>query len=119
MSDIQKSKNIPEKILNSIFVDDAVTEVLKSQAPEEGLENGRRGTVATPQQICGYRRRNENIIVDKIDEWTDPRIRTLKIDGYHTLIKNEAKREKDEISQRKAHRGKRSTKSLIRRANRK
>ena len=48
----------------------AVGEQLKSQVAEDGLEKGRRGTIATPQQIVGYRRRPENILAGMIkDEW--------------------------------------------------
>jgi len=51
-------------------VGQAVGEQLKSQVAENGLEKGRRGTIATPQQIVGYRRRPENILVGMIkDEW--------------------------------------------------
>jgi len=94
---------------------------MKSRTPEKGLENGKRGTVATPQQIGGYRRRPEDIIVDKIDTWLNPEFRDRKINGYYVMIKNILKREKEEkaSSKSKTHRGRRSPESLARRANRK
>jgi len=119
MSDILKNKNIPAKILKNIFIDDAVAEQKKSRAAEDELNKGKRGTIATPQQICGYRRRVESVIINKMDEWADPKIRALKIVGYHTMIKNISKREKEANLKRKAHRGRRSQASINRRTNRK
>lgn len=58
------------KIRKTVAVSRAVIEQLKSQAPENGLEKGKRGTVAIPQQIVGSRRSTENIFAGMIkDEW--------------------------------------------------
>jgi len=58
------------KIRRTTAISHAIGEQLKSQVAEDGLENRRRGTIATPQQIVGYRRRPENILTGMIkDEW--------------------------------------------------
>ncbi len=58
------------KIRKKSFINEALAEQLKSQGSEDGLEKGGRGTVATEQQIVGYRRRQENILVGMIkDVW--------------------------------------------------
>lgn len=58
------------KINKITAFDQAIAEQLKSQAAEDGLEKGRRGTIATHQQIVGYRRRPENIFASMIkDVW--------------------------------------------------
>jgi len=58
------------KIKKKSLICEAVAEQLKSQAAEDGLEKGGRGTVAMEQQIVGYRRRTENVFASMIkDEW--------------------------------------------------
>lgn len=46
------------------LIEEAIAEQLKSQAADEGLEKGKRGTIATPQQIVGSRRRTEKVFLD-------------------------------------------------------
>lgn len=51
-------------------VGQAMDEQFNGQAAEHGLEKGKRGTIATPQQMAGYRRSTENIFVGMIkDTW--------------------------------------------------
>jgi len=46
------------------FIEKAIDEQLKSHAPEDGIEKGKRGTIATPQQMMGSRRRTEKIFIE-------------------------------------------------------
>ena len=58
-----RQRGSQEILITSAVMEEAIGEQLKSQAAEEGIENGERGTVATPQQIVGYRRGTENIFI--------------------------------------------------------
>ena len=51
-----------EILTRSAIFQAAVNEQLKSQAAEDGLEKGKRGSKATPQQIIGCRRSQEKIL---------------------------------------------------------
>lgn len=47
-------------------LDLAIGEQLKSQSPEQGIENGKRGTVATRSQLAGYRRSIQQILIEMV-----------------------------------------------------
>lgn len=53
-------------VIKLAILDEAVGEQMKSQAADDGLEKGKRGTKVIPAQIVGVRRRTENIIADMI-----------------------------------------------------
>jgi len=108
-----------EKSIRSELIGDAVAEQLKSQAADEGLENGKRGTIAIPQQIVGSRRRADDIIIDLLDEWSDPKVRIQKVKNHNAPYKSQPQSTAGISSRRKAHRGRRSQESLTKRANRK
>jgi hypothetical protein len=55
-----------ENLIRLGLIEEAMGEQTKSQAAEEGLKKGKRGTVATPAQIVGYRRRAEYIYSDML-----------------------------------------------------
>ena len=63
-NDMERQRRSQEISITLDLIDDAAAEQLKSQAAAEGLEKGKRGTVATPQQVVGSRRRTENIFID-------------------------------------------------------
>lgn len=89
-------------------VDQAIFEQLKSQTAEDDLEKGRRGTIATPQQIVGYRRRPENIFASMIKEvWEKEKQKDDSLPAKHIIKKK---------SSRKHKRGHRSVKSIKNRA---
>jgi len=57
------------KLMNErlYYIQKAKDEQLKSYGPEEGVEKKRRGSVVTRQQMIGYRRSTETILVEMID----------------------------------------------------
>lgn len=103
-----------EILIRSESIEDAVAEQLKSLAADEGLENGRRGTVATPQQKVGSRRRMDAIVNELIDCWTDSKVLSQK-----TMNLRQLQNAMGISSRRRTHRGRRSAESVARRANRK
>lgn len=80
------------------IIGNAVAEQLKSQAAEEGLEKGKRGTIATPQQIVGSRRTTENIFIGMLDDMPP------QVKKENCLIQNSTAR----VSRRKRKRGPRT-----------
>lgn len=66
--------------------DRAIAEQLRSFiCPEQGLAESKKRGTATYQQITGYRRRTEAIMIEMIDKWSkeDPSIRPKRIRGPH------------------------------------
>lgn len=85
----------------------AVAEQLRSFLyPEEGITNGERGTVATYQQITGYRRKIADIYMDMIDAQAKS---SPPINGQQP-----AQQYINKPDTRKHKRGKRSTQARLR-----
>ncbi len=106
MSDkIIKNRTKSQQIsITSELIKEAAAAQLKSQAADNGLENGRRGTKATPQQMMGTRRRMDDILIDMLLDWSKSRPENRRV---------------VEISAKpKTHRGRRSQESVKRRAGR-
>lgn len=97
------------------LIEEAIGEQLKSQAAEDGLEKGKRGTIAIPQQIVGSRRRMDDIISDLIDEWSDPNICMKK--NHSAQYRNQSQNTTGSSSKHKTHRGRRSKESIKKRVN--
>jgi hypothetical protein len=118
MSEAMKTRRrSQDKSITSELIEDAVAEQLKSQAADEGLEKGKRGTIATPRQIVGSRRRADHIILELIHDWSDPKIQLQKTKSpphaqYNLPLQNMA----GVSSQYRTHRGRRSRLSQIKRA---
>lgn len=55
-----------ENLIISCILNEAVGEQLKSQAAENGLDKGKRGTKTIPAQVVGCKRRTESIFLDMI-----------------------------------------------------
>jgi len=65
MDQIKKRRIVSQKELIILgFIQKAIDEQLKSHAPEDGIEKGKRGTIATPKQMMGSRRRTEKIFIE-------------------------------------------------------
>ena len=99
--------------ITSELIEDAVAEQLKSQAADVGLEKGKRGTIATPQQMFGVRHRADAIIIGLIDDWSDPKIKVQKI--WDRSVQCNPKLQ-GSATKRKTHRGRRLQESYLRRA---
>lgn len=53
--------------MRNYYIQKAADEQRKSFGPVEGIERKSRGSVATRQQMVGYRRSTETILVEMID----------------------------------------------------
>lgn len=63
---MEKQINNKDNVMKLAILNEAVGEQMKSQAADDGLEKGKRGTKAIPAQIVGVRRRTENIFAGMI-----------------------------------------------------
>jgi hypothetical protein len=98
--------------ISKSLIADAAAEQTKSQGAEDGLEKGKRGTIATPQQMFGSRRRLDDIVLEMIKDWTPPK----KPDATDN---QQDQSPAGKSSKSNTHRGGRSVESLFKRANRK
>lgn len=96
-----------ENLIKLVLFEEVVGEQLKSQAAEDGLEKGKRGTKATPAQIVGYKRRTESIFLDMIkEEWLRNQHQNKQLPVQYTIEKR---------NMRKRKRGPRSIKAILKR----
>ena len=113
---MKKQTKNQEELITKEIVKEAAAEQLKSRGADDGLDKGRRGSIATPQQMFGIRRRADAIIIGLIDDWSDPKIRERKI--WDRIVQSNLQLQKP-ATKRKTHRGGRSQESLMTRAIRK
>lgn len=118
---MEKAIGNEEELIKLNLINEAVGEQMKSQAADDGLDKGKRGTKAIPSQIVGLRRRTEDIIGDAIDNWSDTKIRNYKISSLVSSFEHQSHNTSESVtsSKRKTHRGKRSLKSGVKRVNQK
>lgn len=85
------------------IIERAIAEQIKSHGPEEGLEDGRRGTIATCGQIAGYRRSTETVLIDMCDRIAKKRkaLETQKAAAKHRRNRRRGPRSINKLQERR------------------